>query len=145
MKKLIVLVLCLFGILSATYADSDKPIKVNQMPQEAQQFIKTHFADQRIAMAKVESDWFDKNYDVIFTNGDKVEFDKQGNWKEVDCKYGSVPMGIIPTPVRKYVAEQYPGAGILKLERDKKGYEVKLSTKLKLKFDLNFNLTEVDD
>ena len=28
-------------------------------------------------MAKMETDWFDKSYDVIFTNGDKLEFDKK--------------------------------------------------------------------
>lgn len=25
----------------------------------------------------METDWFDKSYDVIFTNGDKLEFDKK--------------------------------------------------------------------
>ena len=44
------------------------------MPQTAQTFIKTHFPDNKVAMAKMETDWFDKSYDVIFTNGDKLEF-----------------------------------------------------------------------
>lgn len=47
------------------WADDDKPIQVNQLPQTAQTFIKTHFPDNKVAMAKMETDWFDKSYDVI--------------------------------------------------------------------------------
>ena len=60
------------------------------MPQPAQQFIKQHFADSKVALAKMESDFFYKSYEVIVTNGDKVEFDNKGNWEEVNCKYSSV-------------------------------------------------------
>ena len=92
----------------------------------------------------MESDWFDKNYDVIFTNGNKVEFDKRGNWKEVNCKYSSVPVDVIPSAIQKYVAENYPDAQVIKIERDKKDYEIKLSNKWELKFDLQFNLIDID-
>ena len=33
---------------------------------------------------------------------------------------------------------------ILKIERDKKDYEVKLSNRTELKFDLKFNLIDID-
>ena len=66
------------------------------MPQTAQTFIKTHFPDNKVAMAKMETDWFDKSYDVIFTNGDKLEFDKKGIWTEVNCKYSAVPVAVVP-------------------------------------------------
>ena len=69
------------------------------MPQQAQQFIKQHFADSKVALAKMESDFFYKSYEVIFTNGDKVEFDNKGNWEEVNCKYSSVPTAIIPAAI----------------------------------------------
>lgn len=144
MKKLILLLVCLFTIQSVVRADDDKPVKIDQLPQAAQQFIKTHFADSKVAMAKMESDWFDKNYDVIFTNGNKVEFDKRGNWKEVNCKYSSVPVDVIPSAIQKYVAENYPDAQVIKIERDKKDYEIKLSNKWELKFDLQFNLIDID-
>ena len=68
---------CLFTLQTVVWADDDKPIQVNQLPQTAQTFIKTHFPDNKVAMAKMETDWFDKSYDVIFTNGDKLEFDKK--------------------------------------------------------------------
>lgn len=145
MKKLLLLFVCLFTIQSVVKADDDKPIKIEQLPQSAQQFIKSHFGDSKIAIAKVETDWFDKSYDIIFTDGNKLEFDKQGNWKEIDCKYSTVPTSVIPAPILKYVSDNYPEAKVLKIERDKKDYEVKLSNKWELKFDLQFNLIDIDN
>lgn len=145
MKKLLLVFMCLFTLQSVVRADNDKPIQVNQLPQQAQQFIKQHFADSSVAMAKVESDWWDKSYDIIFTNGNKVEFDKKGDWKDVDCRYSSVPAAIVPAAILKQVIATYPGVKILKIDRDKKEYEVKLSNKWELKFDRQFNLIDMDD
>ena len=144
MKKLVFLLVCLFTLQTVARADDDKPIQVTQMPQPAQLFIKQHFADSKVALAKMESDFFYKSYEVIFTNGDKVEFDNKGNWEEVNCKYSSVPTAIIPAAIQKYVATNYPDAKILKIERDKKDYELKLSKRTELKFVLKFNLIDID-
>ena len=127
MKKLVFLLVCLFTLQTVARADDDKPIQVTQMPQPAQQFIKQHFADSKIALAKMESDFFYKSYEVIF-----------------NCKYSSVPTAIIPAAIQKYVTTNYPDAKILKIERDKKDYEVKLSNRTELKFDLKFNLIDID-
>ena len=133
MKKLVFLLVCLFTLQTVARADDDKPIQVTQMPQPAQQFI------------KMESDFFYKSYEVIFTNGNKVEFGKNGNWEEVNCKYTSVPTAIIPTTIQKYVTTNYPDTRVLKIERDKKEYEVQLSNRVELKFDLKFNLIDIDN
>lgn len=145
MKKLVVLFVCLFTLTSVVRADSDKAIRTDQLPELAQQFIKQHFAGNNVAIAKMESDLFSKSYDVIFANGNKVEFDKAGEWKEIDCKYSMVPSAVIPDAIRKYVTANYPDAKIVKIERDKKDYEVKLSGGLELKFDLKFNLINIDN
>ena len=117
MKKVLLLLVCLFTLQTVVWADDDKPIQVNQLPQTAQTFIKTHFPDNKVAMAKMETDWFDKSYDVIFTNGDKLEFDKKGIWTEVNCKYSAVPVAVVPDAIKKYVATNYPDAKMLKIER----------------------------
>jgi len=126
------------------WADNDKPIKVEQMPQRAQQFIKKHFSGSSIALAKMESDFLSKSYDVIFTNGNKAEFDKKGEWKEIDCKYSQVPSAIIPAAIQNYVKKQYPNTKILKIEKDNRSYEVKLSNGWEVKFDKNFNVIDID-
>ena len=123
MKKLVFLLVCLFTLQTVARADDDKPIQVTQM----------------------ESDFFYKSYEVIFTNGNKVEFGKNGNWEEVNCKYTSVPTAIIPTTIQKYVTTNYPDTRVLKIERDKKEYEVQLSNRVELKFDLKFNLIDIDN
>lgn len=145
MKKLFILLLCLISIQSVVKADDDKPVAVNDLPPKALAFIKKHFSDTKISYAKMESDFFKKDYEVIFVNGQKAEFDKNGIWKEIDCKYSSVPATIIPDSIKKYLSEQFPGQTVIKIEQDKKGYEVKLKNKLELKFNKAYQLTAIDD
>ncbi|TGY27008.1 PepSY-like domain-containing protein [Bacteroides caecimuris] len=145
MRKLVFLLVCLFTLQTVAHADDDKPIQVTQMPQPAQQFIKRHFANSKVALAKMESDFFYKSYEVIFTNGDKVEFNNKGEWREIDCKHTVIPAATIPTAIRQYVTTNYPDVKVQKIERDKKEYEVKLSNRTELKFDLKFNLIDIDN
>lgn len=145
MKKLFFLFVCLFALQSAARADNDKPIQVSQLPSVSQQFIKQHFSDHKVAIAKMESGFIDKSYEVLFTNGNKVEFDKNGKWTDVDCKHSTVPLLIIPTAIQNYVKATYPDAKILRIEQDKRDYEIKLSNRLELKFDLKFNLIDLDN
>ena len=78
MKKFIMMLVCMFAVHTMVMADNDKPIQVNQLPAKAQTFIKTYFKSHKVALAKMESGVFYKSYDVVFTNGEKVEFDKAG-------------------------------------------------------------------
>ena len=145
MKKIVFLFISLFAMNFVALAGNDKPIQVSEMPKAAQLFIKNHFADLSVAMAKVETDFLDKNYDVVFTNGNKVEFDKKGNWTNVDCEHTQVPVAILPEAIRQYVAKNYPDAKVLKIEvTDRKGYDVELSNGFELEFDKRMNLIDVD-
>ena len=110
MKKLVMMLVCMFAVHTMVMADNDKPIEVSQLPAKAQTFIKTYFKDHKVAMAKLESGMFYKSYDVVFTNGEKVEFDKSGEWKEVRCRQSEVPVQIVPEAIRNYVKTNYPVA-----------------------------------
>ena len=144
MKKWILMISCLVALHFGAQAGNDKMINVNQLPASSQQYLKKYFASDKVAYAKVDQDWLDKDYKVIFTNGNKVEFDKQGQWKEVDCKYTQLPAGIVPKAIADYVQSNYPNVKMLKIERDSRSYEVKFDNRLELKFDLQFRLTEID-
>ena len=145
MKKIVFLFVSLFVMNLVAFADNNKPIQVTDMPKAAQEFVKSHFADQSVAVAKVENDFMNKSYDVIFTNGDKVEFDKKGNWTNVDCEHTQVPVAILPDAIRQYVAKNYPDAKVLKIEvTDRKGYDVELSNGFELEFDKRMNVIDVD-
>lgn len=145
MNKLITVVLSLTLWTCAVQADDDKPVKFSQIPQKAQTFIKKHFSATDISYAKMESDFFDKTYDVYFTNGNNVEFDKKGEWKEVVCKV--VPVAIIPEAIQKHLNEKHPGSQVTKIERSKhetERFEVKLSDGKDLKFDKNGQFLRFD-
>lgn len=70
--------------ISPAYADHDRAVTTEQMPRQAQEFIARYFPGEKIAYAKKESDFFEVIYEVMFTNGSKVEFRRNGAWKEVD-------------------------------------------------------------
>jgi hypothetical protein len=145
MKKIVFLFIGMFVMNVMAWAGNDKPINVSEMPKAAQQFIKRHFADQQVAVAKMETDFMAKSYDVIFTNGDKVEFDKKGNWTNVDCEHSQVPVDIIPAAIQKYVTEHYPQAKVIKIElTDRKGYDVELNNGFDIEFDKRFRVVEID-
>ncbi len=145
MKKIIVSLAALIMASGAAFADNDKPITVDQLPATAKQFISDYFPDAKVSYAKIDKEIFDKNYEVVFTNGNKVEFNAKGEWKDVSCKFTQVPEGITPQQINSYVATNYQDTKIVEISRDKRDYEVQLSNGLELTFDLKFNLIEIDD
>lgn len=144
MKRFILTTAVLAFSLTAVFAGDDKPIKVNELPATAQQFIKTNFGDQKVAYAKVDREIFDTTYEVCFTNGDKVEFNKNGEWKEIDCEFNRVPSAAVPSQIAQYISTNHAGNYAVEIDRDRYDYEVKLNNGIELKFDLKFNLIGYD-
>ena len=97
-----------------------------------------------MALVTVESEFMDKSYDVTFTNGDKVEFDKKGEWKNVDCGHNAVPQGVVPQAIQSYVNKNHPNAKIKQIEKDRKDYDVELTNGWDIKFDKRFRVIELD-
>lgn len=146
MKKLAVIFVCLLCMQACVIADGDKPITIKELPLQAQEFIKTHFSDQKVSLAKMETDaLFFKSYDVVFTSGIKVEFDSDGEWTNVDCKKSVVPAAIIPEAIKAYALENYPNNKIIKIEREHGRTEVKFDNTFEFTFDKNYRVVEVDD
>ncbi|HCO67572.1 MAG TPA: hypothetical protein DIT04_07440 [Dysgonomonas sp.] len=146
MKKILTFIVCILAIQFSAKASNDIQITYTQLPATSQQLIKSHFNEQSIALVKMEKEFFDKSYEVIFTNGDKIEFDKKGIWKEIDCKYTQLPQAVVPTQIQKFVIKNYPNTKINKIEKENRNrYEVSLTNGLELKFDSKFNLIDIDD
>jgi hypothetical protein len=145
LKASIAALFCLFVVSVNAVAANDKPIEVSKLPQTAQQILKKDFSKMKIALAKMESGIFDTSYDIIFTNGDKVEFDRSGNWTELKCKYSQVPARLIPSAISNYAKKNYPGTKILEIERDRSEYDVKLSNGIEITFNKKFQVIDIDN
>ena len=145
MKKVLLLLLSFGLILPACAAGDDKPIQVNELPATAQEFISTHFAGTQVMLATVDKEIFDTSYKVVFENSAQVEFDKDGEWKEIEFRNGSIPASIVPEEIRTYLHTHFPNTEVKGIDRDKHDYEVKLSSGMELKFDRNFNLIDMDN
>ena len=146
MKRILFVLATVFslGVFNAN-ADNDKIITKEMLPVDAQSFINTYFGELKISYAKLERDLFENSYEVVFTDGAKLEFNRKGEWEDVDCRYGEVPAAIIPVKIAEYVKARYPDAKIIRIERDRYGYEVKLSNRLELTFNKNFRIVDIDN
>ncbi len=145
MKRAILVMACIFSMSMAAVAGVEYPIQVNQLPAEAQTFIKTYFPKTKVAYVKKEQKEFYDEYELVFVNGNKVEFDHNGAWKEVKCRDCAVPADIVPAQIADFVKENFPQTQIVKIERDRRSWEVKLSNRLEIEFDSQFNVIDIDD
>lgn len=147
MKKILFCLTALAAVFSAgaVYAGDDRPIQVEQLPAAARQFIGQHFADAKVSYAAEDRDWPGSTFKVVFADGAKVEFGKDGKWSEVDCKPSAVPEAVVPQQIVSYVGQHHPGLTIVKVERGRKGYEAELQNGIELKFDKHFRVVGIDD
>ena len=146
MKKILFAIVAIFTLgVSNVLADNDKLITKSELPVQTQQFIDSHFANVKLTYAKLERDFLERSYEVVLADGTKLEFTSKGEWKEVDCRYDEVPAAIIPQAIREYVSSNYPGEKILKVERDRGYYELKLSNRYELTFNKDYNIVDIDN
>jgi len=136
MKKilfLIAMVVCSFQFVMA----SDVVTRdVNKLPVTAREMISKHFPQAKVSYIKIEKDLFQSpSYDVKLSDGIELEFNSKGEWVEIDCKNQAVPGIFIPQTISKYMKANYNGHKIVKIERDRKGYELKLENGLEVDFD----------
>ena len=47
--------------------------------------------------------------------------------------------------VKAGVKKSFPEAAIIKIERDRRGYEVRLNNGFEVEFDTDFNVIDIDD
>ena len=146
MKKLIVILLAVFsmGVIAAN-GDNDRLIAKENLPKRSQEFIERYFLGTKITYVKEEREFMEKSYEVMLADGTKIEFNRNGEWKEVDCRHSSVPTPIVPAQIMKYVKANYPDVKVMQIERDRIDYELRLSNRLELTFDTKFNIIDIDD
>ena len=142
MKKMLVMLALVLTMFAPVMADNDRVISFEQLPAQAQTMLKKNFAHKVPLIVTVDRD----DYTVRFQSGEKVEFDKRGNWREFDCKTSAVPTALIPEQIKAGVQKTFPGAVIIKIDRDRRGsYDVKLNNGMEMDFNRSFQIIEIDD
>ena len=144
MKKVFLAIACVFTLATSACADNYQPVYEEQLPEKAQIFLATYFPEAKISLVRKEIDVMEVTYDVIFADGSKVEFDRKGNWTEVDCIGRPLPEGIVPDAISKVVNAHYPEAKVTKIERDGHEMDVTLDNRAELTFDKHFKLVDID-
>lgn len=148
LKKIILVVISLVaaGALGYYLANlvRDRATSPEALPENVLTFISEHFQDEKIAFAKEDRDLFKLTYEVVLTDGTKLEFRRNGDWKEIKRHRVGIPEGIVPEKAAAKVNELYPNSVITKAEYDDKDLELELDNGLELKFDKSFNLTGLD-
>jgi hypothetical protein len=128
-NKFFILLAFVFAMSLSVMADNDRVINLNQLPDKSQALLKSQFADKVPILVTADFD----DFKVLFQSGEKVKFSKNGEWKEFDFKFSSVPPALIPENIKASVKQNFPQAKIIKLEREFGGFEVKLNNGIELK------------
>lgn len=86
MKK--VLSILVLAIVAVQFAFAGDVITkdVKELPLTARNFINQYFSKPQISYIKIDSEFLSKKYEVTLTDRTEIDFDKKGNWMEVDCK-----------------------------------------------------------
>lgn len=143
MKRVGIVLLAAVGMISAANAAERKPEMYDKLPEKARIFIGEYFGSRDVSAVKKER--YPIEYEVVFADGAKAEFDADGDWMDINCRRESVPATIVPVQIREYVGDKYPGQNIVGVSRDRRGYDIELSNGYELGFDRKFRLVEFDD
>ncbi|GIM53793.1 PepSY-like domain-containing protein [Capnocytophaga cynodegmi] len=144
MKKLATMLFLLVGM---TINAQESVVTQNELPQEAQSFIKKHFSQYTLDYIILDKEYFSSDdYTVRFSEGLKIEFNEKGEWTEIDGNYTEIPTEFISKNITSYVKAKFANTRIVKIEKGFFGtQEVKLSNGLELEFDSKGNFKRVDD
>ena len=146
MKKILFVIALLFAGIATANANPERPITIDQLPKTAQEFLAAHFKDLTVAYAVAEQKFTGTEYEVVYTDRTEVDFRSDGQWDSVERKYSAIPDSIVPQQIRDFVAKNnYPGQFIKKIERNAYTWEIELSSDIQIKFDVHFNVIDIDD
>ena len=147
MKKMFMFfaVVSLIPLLAFENYAEDKPIDFNKLPVAAQTFINANYSGVAVLYTTKDDDLILPDFSVMLKNGVKLQFSNGGELESIKVTEGSVPANIVPAQIAEYVKAAYPETLIKEYDVDKNSHEVKLSNRLEIKFNRNFQVVEIDD
>lgn len=144
MKKLfIILVGCVFSMTAC--ADDHHLIKYSELPVQAQTFVQKYFNLEDISHIERDREGMHYEYNVYMKNTTEIDFDYQGNLQSIDCKYITVPKGIVPEVIMSFVSLHYPNLYVVEYVIDYRHQTVELNNEMELIFDREGRFLRMDD
>lgn len=119
-------------------------IQKNDLPKAAQEFLSKEYADNDWAIGKKDKGSLSLKYDVTLADGSEIEFDKNGQWTEIDGKGKAIGAHFIPNKIAAYVKANYPGQSFTKIDKSDRKIEVKLANKVELEFTKDGDFVKID-
>jgi len=138
MKKAIFFA-AIFGFLTMLVScEKEEVISETNLPASSQEFIKTHFPGVTVTRIVKDTEGLGIDYTVYLSNGFDIDFDKNGNWDDVDGHTNPVPQSILnllPSGIVAYVSANHSNLQIVEVNRESYGYEIGLTGDVDLRFN----------
>ena len=145
MKSIKFILPCVAAVMTLMVCScDDRPVAPAELPVAIQSFVKQYFPQSQIAFAQKDIELFGANYSLVLNDGTESDFDGE-KCDKVDAKMKAVPQALVPAPISTYVTTTFPGVMITKIDQERYGYEIELSSGLELKFNKQGALMEMDD
>ena len=143
--KLFLMALVAYSFSFTACTAGEKVITYPELPLEAQRLIEKHFQKTDVSVVIMEKDVLDTEYEVRLTDGTKIEFEKDGELKKIDCGSNAAPEALLPEPVRQYVKTNFPNTFVTEWGKDDRRWKAELSNGVDLIFDRNNQFVGIDD
>ena len=144
-QKSVISIAFAFIIMLSLAACSDRPVAPTQLPPAIQTFVQQNFPNQAITYAEKDWELFGTKYDVMLADGTQLNFDTDNIWDKVESHMNPIPTQMVPAPIATYLGTNFPAVAIVKIDKERYGYEVELANGLEMKFNKQGALMEMDD
>lgn len=114
-----------FFLFAAT-AFAGIAVPPEKLPQPAREFIESNFRHAQIVFAETDDD-----FDVRLSDGTDIEFRLDGEWTEIKNRAG-LALTLLPAPVAQTVAAKFPSVPAIKIEKQRKNFEIELANRIEL-------------
>ena len=132
MRKIVIIISLLLSLFAFNILSAQEVVTqdVDTLHQKAQAFIKKHFFEEKIASLRITKERPKVYYEVTLTSGMKIKFSKNGTWEVIVCNNSTIPNGIIPARIFKYINQEelYKNSSIISISKREEWRGKKLRT-----------------
>ena len=157
MKKIILILgfssFILSGFIACSSDDNnpESPVMTsNDLPANAKSIVSTYFSSASVKSVKQNTtpNIYNSIYAAYLNNGIEIDFDKNGNWTEIESETNSaLPENFLSQEVpqiHEYVKTNYPSNWITSVEKGNYGFSVDLNNGLELLFNQSQTFVGID-